>query len=182
MSDASGSLLGRAIGAAMLDVNTYEAVEADRSATGQAAMVVLLVAVSGAIGSWGEGSNGIVAAVVNALVAWMIWAGVTNFVGTRIFGGTADWGELLRTLGFAQAPGLIGFLAILPILGGIVAVLIPVWTLVAGFVAIRQALDISNGKAFVTALVSMAVVVATWIGVAIVMGVVVATWLGALIT
>jgi len=171
MSDASGSLLGRAIGAAMLDVNTYEAVEADRSATGQAAMVVLLVAVSGAIGSWGEGSNGIVAAVVNALVAWVIWAGVTNFVGTRIFGGTADWGELLRTLGFAQAPGLIGFLAILPILGGIVAVLIPVWTLVAGFVAIRQALDISNGKAFVTALVSVVVVVAAWTGVAIVVGV-----------
>lgn len=171
MSDASGSLLGRAIGAAMLDVNTYEAVEADRSATGQAATVVLLVAVSGAIGSWGEGSNGIVAAVVDAFVAWMVWAGVTNFVGTRIFGGTADWGELLRTLGFAQAPGLIGFLAILPILGGMVAVLIPVWTLVAGFIAIRQALDISNGKAFVTALVSVVLVVTAWIGVAIALGV-----------
>jgi hypothetical protein len=92
-------------------------------------------------------------------------------VGTRLLGGTADWGELLRTLGFAQAPGLLGFLAIVPILGGSVAVVLSVWTLVTGIVAIRQALDVGTGKAILTALISLAVVIAVAVAVAVVVGV-----------
>lgn len=171
MNGPSGSLISRAVGAAFLNVDTYEAVEADHSATTQAATVVLLVAISGAIGASGEGSQGMIASVFNAFIAWLVWAGVTNFVGTRVFGGTADWGELLRTLGFAQAPGLLGFLAIVPLLGGSVSVVIGVWTLVAGIVAIRQALDFSTGKAVLTALLSMAVAITVAVGVGIVLGV-----------
>jgi hypothetical protein len=154
----SGSVVTRAIGAAMLDIDTYEAVEADRSATSQAATVVLAVAVSGAIGSWGSGSTGMLMQVVSAFLGWMLWAGVTNVVGTRVLGGTADWGELLRTLGFAQAPGILLFLGIIPFLGIFVSLGVMVWTLVAGIIAIRQALDFSTGKAVITALISMVVV------------------------
>ncbi|HSG49884.1 MAG TPA: YIP1 family protein [Longimicrobiales bacterium] len=171
MNGSSGSLISRAMGAAFLDVHTYEAVEADRSATSQAAMVVLLVAISGAIGASGEGSGGMVAGVFNAFAGWFIWAGVTNLVGTRLLGGTADWGELLRTLGFAQAPGILAFLGALPLLGGSVSFVLALWTLVTGVVAIRQALDVSTGKAVLTALISMAVVIAVAVGVAVVLGV-----------
>jgi hypothetical protein len=171
MDGSSGSLISRALGAAFLDIDTYEAVEADRTATSQAALLVLLVAISSAIGQYGEGSQGMMAAVLLAFAGWLIWAGVTNFVGTRLLGGTADWGELLRTLGFAQAPGLLGFLAIVPILGGSVAVVLSVWTLVTGIVAIRQALDVGTGKAILTALISLAVVIAVAVAVAVVVGV-----------
>lgn len=171
MNGTSNGLIRRALGAALLDIPTYEAVEADRSATGQAAMVVFLVAVSGAIGASGEGSQGMIASVFNAFSAWLIWAGVTNFVGTKVFGGTADWGELLRTLGFAQAPGLLAFLAILPVLGWSVSAVIGVWTLVTGVVAIRQALDFSTGKAVLTALLSMVVVIAVAVAFGILVGV-----------
>lgn len=152
------SVVSRAIGAAMLDIETYEAVEADRTATPQAAMVVLAVAISSGIGSWGSGSPGIFAGVISAFLGWLLWAGVTNLVGTKLLGGTADWGELLRTLGFAQAPGVFLILGIIPILGGLVYLVVALWTLATGIVAIRQALDFGTGKAVITALVSLVVV------------------------
>lgn len=155
----------------MLDVDTYEEVEADQSATSQAAMVVLAVAVAGAVGASGSGSNGMLGAVLSAFVGWLVWAGVTNLVGTRLLGGTADWGELLRTLGFAQAPGVLMVLGILPLLGFFVGLGVWVWMLLTGLVAIRQALDFSTGKALVTAVVSSLVVFLASVVIATVLGV-----------
>jgi hypothetical protein len=139
-------------GAAMLDVATYEEVENDLNATGQAAIVVVLAAVSAGIGSFFHGGHGIIGAVVSSLLGWASWAAITHFIGTRFFGGTSTWGELLRTLGFAQSPGVLMFLAIIPGLGVIVSLVIGVWMLVAGVIAIRQALDIETGKAVLVAL------------------------------
>jgi hypothetical protein len=151
---ASRSIVDRMRGAAMLDVATYEEVEHDLSATGQAATVVALVAVCSAIGSIGGGIAAIIGGLVSALLGWLIWAGVTYFVGTKLFGGTATWGELLRTLGFAQSPGVLMILGIIPVLGGLVRFAVAIWMLAAGIVAIRQALDVSTGKAVLTAIVS----------------------------
>jgi hypothetical protein len=150
---AHRSLLDRAIGAARLDIPTYEEVEADRNATGQAAIVVAVAAVCSAIGSMGHGTSGMVGGLIMAIIGWLVWSGVTYLIGTMFFGGTADWGELLRTIGFAQAPGVFYILGIIPILGGLVRFAVMIWILVAGIVAIRQALDVSTGKAVLTAIV-----------------------------
>ena len=167
---ASSSLVNRAIGAAMLNVDTYEEVEADRTATSQAAVVVLAVAVASAVGSYGQGSSGMLAGVLNAFVGWLVWAGVTNLVGTRLLGGTADWGELLRTLGFAQAPGILLALGVIPLFGGFIGLAVSIWVLVAVIIAIRQALDFSTGTAVATALVSMVVVFLAAIAVGMLLG------------
>jgi hypothetical protein len=144
----------------MLDVATYEEVEADESATGQAAVVVALAAVASAIGAIGRGGlTGMIMGLVMAIVGWLAWAGITYFVGTRLFKGTATWGELLRTIGFAQAPGILLVLAIIPVLGMLVRIAVTIWVLVAGIVAIRQALDFDTGKAVMTALVGWLVMV-----------------------
>lgn len=148
-----GSLVQRMIGASMLNVATYEEVEADRTATGQAAAVVAIVAVATAIGAIGEGSGGIIAGLLSAFVGWLVWSAITYFVGTRLFGGTADLGEMLRTIGFAQSPGVLNVLGIIPLLGGLVRFAVFIWILVAVVIAIRQALDFSTGKAVATALV-----------------------------
>jgi cytochrome bd-type quinol oxidase subunit 2 len=113
----AGSLVDRMMGAAFLNVATYEEVEHDETATGQAAAVVAMVAVATAIGGWNFGISAVVGGAVTALVKWLMWAGITYLVGTMLFGGTATWGELLRTLGFAQAPGILAVLAIIPVLG-----------------------------------------------------------------
>lgn len=152
-----GSLTARMQGAAMLDVNTYEEVEHDLTATGQAATVVAIAAVAQAIGSAGSGGPGIIAGLLGQLIGWAVWAGLTYFVGTRLFNGTANWGELLRTIGFSQAPGVLFALGIIPLLGAPIRFVVGIWVLVAGVIAIRQALDVSTGKAVITAIISAVV-------------------------
>ena len=146
-------------GAAFLHIDTYEEVEADQTATGQAAGVVALVAVAQAIGSAGEGGFGILAGVLSALLGWLLWAGITYLIGAKVFGGTATWGELLRTIGFAQTPGVLHVLGIVPVLGGIIRFGVAIWVLIAGIIAIRQALDVSTAKAILTAVLGWLIIV-----------------------
>ncbi len=145
-----GSLLARMKGAALLDIPTYEEVEADRTATLQAALVVGLVAVATAIAQARSGVSGAVAGLVSTYLAWALWCGITYLIGTWL-GGTATWGELLRTLGFAQTPGLLFVLGLVPVLGGLAVLIAMVWMLIAGIIGIRQALDFSTGRAILTA-------------------------------
>jgi hypothetical protein len=141
----------RMVGAATLNIATYEEVEHDQTATGQAAGVVALVAIASAIGSYGMGGlYGALGQLVSAFIGWAVWSAVTLLIGTKVFGGTADMGEMLRTLGFAQAVGVIKVLGIVPLLGWIAALAAGIWMLVCGVVAVRQALDFTTGKAIGT--------------------------------
>jgi len=142
------SIQDRMFRAAKLDVALYEEVEADRDATVQAMTVVVLAAIAAGIGSLGSGSAiGIVTGTIVALVSWLVWAFLTYFIGTRLLPEpqtSADYGELLRTIGFASAPGLIRVLGIVPGLGAIVFLISGVWMLVAMVIAVRQALDYTS--------------------------------------
>ena len=153
------SITDRMMGAATLDVATYEEVEADTTATGQAAIVVVIAAVASAIGAAGEGGPGVIGMLLGTLLGWALWSGITYLIGTKLFGGTATWGELLRTIGFAQSPGVLLVLAIIPVLGGIVRFAVSIWLLIAGIIAIRQALDVSTGKAVLTAILGWLVAI-----------------------
>jgi len=150
---AQGDLVGRMLGAAKLDVQTYEEVEADLTATPQAATVVVMAAVASAIAASGTGLGAIIFAPIWQIIGWLIWAGVTYFIGSTLFKGTATWGELLRTLGFAQTPSLLLIFAFIPLVGGLLRFVVGIWVLVAGVIAIRQALDFSTGKAILTAII-----------------------------
>jgi hypothetical protein len=152
MGEVMASIQDRMIRAAKLDVELYEEVEADREATGQATAVVVLAAVAAGIGNFTTlGVSGLVVGTIAALAGWYIWAFLIYFIGTRLLpepGTHADVGELLRTIGFASAPGLIRVLGIVPGLGGLVFLVAGVWMLVAMVIAVRQALDYkSTGRA-----------------------------------
>ena len=56
----------------------------------------------------------------------------------------ADHGELLRTIGFASAPGLIRILGIIPGIRELVFLIAGIWMLVAMVIAVRQALDYTS--------------------------------------
>lgn len=135
----------RMIGAAKLDADVYEEVEADRGANSQAFAVVLMASVAAGVGSIdNNGASGILYIAAAALVGWWIWAYLTYFIGTRFLAGPsteADHGELLRTIGFSSAPGILLFLAAIPVLARFVFPICMVWMLVAMVVAVRQALD-----------------------------------------
>src|SRR5690606_3415430 len=120
------------------------------SATVQAAIVVAIVAVASAIG--GIGTGNVLGFLIAQIVGWLIWAGLTYLIGDKLLGGTATWGELLRTLGFAQSPGVLYVLGFIPLLGWLVRAVVGIWILITGIIAIRQALDFSTGRAIATAL------------------------------
>jgi hypothetical protein len=151
------SLVDRMIGAARLDVATYEDVEHDESATTQALIVVLLSAIAAGIGALGGGVGGLIIGVIAALVGWVVYAFVAYWVGTNWFKGpetSATHGELLRTLGFASTPRLLLVLAWIPVLGWLILLAVFIWMLITTVIAIRQALDFDTGKAIATAVVS----------------------------
>ncbi|MFQ5692697.1 MAG: YIP1 family protein [Nitrospinota bacterium] len=136
------SLGERMFRAAKLDVDLYEEVEADQSATGQAVGVVVLSSLAAGLGAGAV--SGIFLGTISALVGWYIWAFLTYWIGTRLLPEPqteADVGQLLRTTGFSSAPGLIRILGIVPGLRGVVFVAAAIWMLVAMIIAVRQALD-----------------------------------------
>ena len=140
----------RFIGAARLTPDIYVEVEADKTATGQAMLVVALSSVAGGIGLTGEGA-GLIVGTVAALLGWVIWAVLIYFLGAKIFPQPqtqVDVGELLRTTGFAAGPGVLRVFGIVPGLGPLILLAVSVWMLVAMVIAVRQALDFtSTGRA-----------------------------------
>ena len=146
------SIQDRMLRAAKLDAQLYEEVEADKGAMGQATAVVLLSSLAAGIGNFSNGGLlGIVGGALGALVGWYIWAYLTYFIGTRWLAEPqtrADAGELLRTIGFSSAPGVIRVLGIVPGLNALVFGVAAIWMLVAMVIAVRQALDYhSTGRA-----------------------------------
>jgi hypothetical protein len=135
----------RMVRAARLDVTLYEEVEKDKGAMRQAIGVVVLSSLAAGIGSVGKaGFGGILIGTIAALVGWYIWAYLTYLIGTKLLPEAqtkADYGELLRTIGFSSAPGLIRVVGVIPGLAGIVFLIAAIWMLIAMVIAVRQALD-----------------------------------------
>ena len=139
------SMQDRMIRALKLDVQLYEEVEADQAAMRQAMGVVVLAGVAAGVGNFANGGlGGALTGTIAALAGWYVWAFLTYFIGTRLLPEPqtrADHGELLRTIGFASAPGLIRIFGIIPGFTSVVFFVAGIWMLVAMVIAVRQALD-----------------------------------------
>jgi hypothetical protein len=158
----SDSLIDRMIGAARLDVPTYEEIERDENATLQAFVVVVLVAAASGLGLlFVDGVGGLFGGIARAIFSWIIFAMVAYVVGTKLIpdpNTRTSVDELMRTTGFAQTPGLLSIFAFIPIVGWLVAIAVWIWTVVAVIVALRQALDTSTARAVGIALLSLLVI------------------------
>jgi hypothetical protein len=167
----------RLIGAMALDPVTYEEVEADRSATGQAMLVVVLSSVGAGIGARGLGGGSPQSMVFISglsLIAWASWALLTYQIGVRLLPESetqSDVGELLRTIGFSAAPGMLRIFGIVPGAAIPAFTVTAVWMLVAMVVAVRQALDYkSTVRAVVVCGIGWAMAVAIAVGIGLVFG------------
>jgi len=173
------------IRAAKLDVNLYEEVEADTTATRQALLAVLIYSICAGIGSglvdvWkqdvGSFFLNLFVGLIIAFVFWLIWSLITYFIGTKMFKGpetSATYGELLRTIGFSSAPGVLMIFAFVPFVGGFISFLVWVWMLVAMVIAVRQALDFTTWRAIGTVVVGgiIYLVIAIIIGLIVGLGI-----------
>lgn len=154
---ADTSLTSRAIRAARLEVAVYEEVETDTTATTQAAIIVVAGAVAAGIGAGSGGVGAIISGIIGGLLGWAVYAYVAFLVGTKLMPGPgthADWGQVARTLGFANAPRVLLVLGIVPGLFGVVSLAVAIWTLITTIFALRAALDVSTGRAVGVAIVS----------------------------
>ncbi len=162
-----GTLTDRMLRAAKLDPALYEEVEADPGALGQATLVVVLSAVAAGIGYSAHLSlGGLLMSTVGALIGWYSWAFLTYLIGTKLLPEAqtrADFGELLRTIGFSSSPGVIRVLGIVPGITTMVFLAANIWMLVAMVIAVRQALDYnSTGRAIGVCFIGWLAQVAIW--------------------
>ncbi len=169
------SMVDRMIGAAKLDSRTYEEVEADVTATGQAMAVVVISAVAAGIGAARMGVMGVIGTTIAALVGWFIWAFLVWLIGTKMLPEPqteADMGQLLRTIGFSASPGIFRILGFIPVVGGVIAFLAGIWMLVAMVIGVRQALDYtSTGRAVGVCVIGFVIYIAIMFAVMAVFGV-----------
>ena len=143
---ADRSLIGRMIRAAQLDPRLYAEVEADETATSQAATVVLLAAIAGGVNFPGESGQMLLGGVL-ALVSWYLFSYVIYLVGGRLLPEPqtkANFKAILRAVGFANAPGVLRLLGIVPELQIPVLFVALVWMLVATVTAVRHALSYTS--------------------------------------
>jgi Yip1 domain len=160
----------RLLRAAMLDGAIYEEVEHDEEALGQALAVVVASSLAAGVGTGGEGGLLIVViGTVAALFGWVMWAFLIWLIGTKLLpvpATEADIGQLLRTTGFAAAPGLLRVVGMIEPLRGLAFILAALWMLAAMVVAVRAALDYEgNGRAIAVCAVGFAVQVALLVAI-----------------
>ena len=171
------SLESRMIRAAKLDIDFYEEVQADLSANGQAFAAVTIASLATGLGTGylsmitEDAPNfgiGLGLGFASSVIGWLAWVVLAYLLGTNLFKGsetTATLGELIRTIGFANSPRVLGFLVFIPYLGWIVSLLVSVWALIAGVIAIRQILDITTWRSIGTCFLG-------WIGYQLLLGIV----------
>ena len=146
------SFLNRIYRAIKIDPNLYEEVENDKSATIQAASVVILSSLAAGIGAIHLGVSNFILGPLLSLVSWYFWAFLIFIVGTKLFPDNetkSDHGELLRTIGFSSAPGIIRVFGFTPELMTVTFIGSSFWMLACMVVGVRQALDYKSlWKAF----------------------------------
>jgi len=150
--------LNRLFRAIKLESQLYEEVEADINALPQAILVVLLASLASGIASLTRGVGAsLIGGAFSSLISWFAWSYIIYFIGTKLFPEPqtkSDYRELLRTIGFASAPGILAIIGIIPGLFTIAILVTSIWMLIAMVIAVRQALDYqSTGRAILVCVI-----------------------------
>jgi hypothetical protein len=159
-------VIDRIVRAIRLDWTVFREIAKDQNATSQAAIIVVVVSFLAALGGAGSllvarvgAGSALVGFFVNwlvggILIGWVGWAILTYFVGTLLFKGETDIAEMLRVLGYASAPRLLGLLGFIPCVGWLFPLAGWILSLIAGIIAVREAMEFETGHAIITVLAS----------------------------
>jgi hypothetical protein len=137
--------INRVLRVLKLDYHVYQEVETDPAATFQAVLVVLISSMAGGFGSiYKFGITGIFTGFVMSLTGWLVWTCLVYLIGTKIVPAAetqTSLVQLLRTAGFASAPGIFRLAGIVPLLDTFVWLSTSLWMLVTMILATKQTLD-----------------------------------------
>ncbi len=190
-------MLDRITGVISLRAPTYRQIADDTTATGQAAMIVVIVKLiegffnglvrpdlqTGAVSaSIGGAIVGAIITVIIGLIGWVVAAWVLAFVAKQ-FGGKTDTNEMLRVTGYVEVFSLVAVLSVLalisPALGcivGIIGFVAAILRLIGYIIGVREAGEFSTGNAIITAIIAAII---NFLIVAVVGGAITLTVLGA---
>jgi hypothetical protein len=158
-------LVERMIRAARLDPDLYREATRDWYLNGQAFLVVLIVLGCTIIGMGMDalrllsplGWPQLISMVVMSIGNWLFWVFIAQIIGLR-WGGRADFEQLMRPVGFAQAPGVLRVLGVIPTLSFPTAVIVFVWSGIAQILAVREAMQFTLGKSILLMLATTVVI------------------------
>jgi hypothetical protein len=167
-------VIDRILRAVRLDWTVFREIAEDQEAMSQAAIIVVVTTFLSALGA-GFAAQGFFGAFISSwltsiIIGWIGWAVLTYLVGTYLFQGRSDIPEMMRVLGYAMAPNLLGFFRFIPCAGWIIALIGGILAFIAGFIAIREAMEFDTGKAIITVLISWVISFAITFAVGLLFG------------
>ena len=163
--------MDRIIKALTFKTEVYADVENDATFTSTAWIIVVVISLLNQIGAR-AGSNignwllGAVIGTAFAILAFAVAVYVINLVGRVVFKAEVDFGELVRTLGLAYVWQIVGLLGILGAISIALACLISplifigwILTVIAWFIAVKEALDLDWVPTIVTVVIGWVVLI-----------------------
>lgn len=173
---SSSSYVDRIRGILSLNPATFRDVEEDMDATGQAALTVVLAAFASGIGALLSRDliPNALGIGVSSILQWIVFSLVAYFVGSTIFSTprtSVTPGQVMRTMGFAQAPKFLLIVGFIPLFGWIVALVALIWFVVASIYALREAFEFDTGRAVGTGVVALIGIIILDIGLSVIFGI-----------
>lgn len=167
-------MVERIMRAIRLDSTVFREIAEDQNAMSEAAIIVVIVAILSAFGRAIGSGNFFLSLIITLLTAilvnWILWAVLTYFVGTAFFRGRTDIPEMMRVLGYANAPNLLGIFGFIPCVGWIIVLIGAILAFIAGFLAVREAMEFDTGSAIVTVLISWLISIIISFGIGLLVG------------
>ena len=147
--------LGKTLREALtLDADFYEHTPNTPKSRRLARTIVILAAVSHALGSAFILLINrttlpllVLALIINALsvvLGYYFWTLTIWKIGDWFKPNHVTYRNLLIPIGFAYAPQVLNFLTLIPLLGRSIQLVLAIWSLLAVIIAVRQGLDIST--------------------------------------
>jgi len=143
----------------------YREIRQDEKAANEAYMIVGAAAVAMLIGGFIGGLIGggfvwaILSAIIGAvfyLVGWVVFVIAAQLMATKAFNAQITFKEILRPLGYVQAPAIVNVLSFIPILGALITWLAGIYCLVLSFFAVRESTGLDTTKSIITVIVAWA--------------------------
>lgn len=167
-------MIDRILRAIRLDPDVYREIAEDENALSEAAIIVLVVTFLSALGTAFISDSFFVSLIVSWLtsvvIGWIGWAVLTYFVGVNLFGGRSSIAEMLRVLGYATAPRLLGIFGFIPCVGWLASLAGAILALIAGVIAVRESMEFDTGKAVLTVLIAWVIAFAITFAISLLIG------------
>ena len=156
-----------------LDKSAIQELKDDKTATGQALAVLLVVGLCYGLGytvldglqrgnmSPTQTISGTISTLIITDFAAFVWSATLFLVGTKLFQGKTGYWQLARPLFFSTAPGVLFILIAIPFRPIIIAAAVVAagWIVLAEFVVLKNVMGYNLQRALLTPVVGLLILV-----------------------